>query len=177
MTQNEQNEVTPIISEKNKPNVLYKNFKFYRKTVTKNKIIWYCINKHCNGKLHTTTDHLIIKDTPHNHESLSMEEIKILNQKIKIKQMAVGSSLKPSSILSNIYSHLDQSERQMLPKTRSIKNQISYLRKPFIHFTYDTNDDIPNELKTTLSGAKFLIYDSGIFDTNRILVFSDGNLF
>ncbi|KAG0439579.1 hypothetical protein DMUE_2334 [Dictyocoela muelleri] len=57
-----------------------------------------------------------------------------------------------------------------LSKKQSLQKLIT--RRRYNHFNhYIMTSDIPDELKNTISGEKFLQYDSGVNDDKRILIF------
>jgi hypothetical protein len=55
--------------------------------------------------------------------------------------------------------------------TKYLQEKIRKHRKSN-NYTFSANSDIPDKIKTTLTGADFLLYDTGFNDENRINVFN-----
>ncbi|KAG0428611.1 hypothetical protein DMUE_5809, partial [Dictyocoela muelleri] len=123
-------------------------------------------NRNCRGVLVTINDNFI-REKDHNHDAnYDVNEAEYLRFKclersintserdIIITEIGVASS----SVLNN------------LPEPRNLIDKITRHRKK-VNFV-PINDDIPEIIKYTFSSEKFLIYDSGDSNNNRILIFS-----
>ncbi|KAG0438317.1 hypothetical protein DMUE_3163 [Dictyocoela muelleri] len=84
--------------------------------------------------------------------------------------MANNSCLNNKQIISEIFKNLDESEISFFSKQKSLNRTIFNVRQKILN-NYDNTDDIPEELKLSINGGKFLHYDSGCLDSERLLIF------
>ncbi|KAG0421398.1 hypothetical protein DMUE_6294, partial [Dictyocoela muelleri] len=108
----------------------------------------------------------------HECESLKPAEIKAIISLNEIKRMAKETYLNNKEIISEVNKDLDISEMSQLRQISTINRIINNIRDKKI-INYDNTDDIPIELKSTISGHKFLQHDSWVNDPERILIFAN----
>ena len=92
----------------------------------------------------------------------------------KMKDRALNSEDSTRCILASGLELMNDSSISVLPKFDSIKRTIRRQKACTEKFDISTSAEniiIPDKFKLTLKGQQFLLYDSGIHDTNRILVF------
>jgi hypothetical protein len=158
-----------IHSNRNNDKVAYDGYFYNKKEEKDNKIRWRCNKKHCKSYLYTDINYNFITLTEHNHES----------DEAKYNLVLLNSKLKENVINS------DEPIRNIIAKTVNFKPFFNFVpfnyvstRKTLVrfknkqNFTYSKDYDIPKELTMTKSRKQFLLYDSGIDDDKRILIFA-----
>ncbi|KAF6207003.1 hypothetical protein GE061_018240 [Apolygus lucorum] len=79
-----------LISEKGKPHVVYKSFKFRRDREVTRGISWRCVEKSCRGRIYTNaSSDVVVDDTNavHDHEIRALTVRQKLSNSLKIKAM------------------------------------------------------------------------------------------
>ncbi|KAG0432143.1 hypothetical protein DMUE_5515 [Dictyocoela muelleri] len=156
---------------KNKEYVLYLKYYYYFQNKNNTITTCNCSKRPCEEKLKREGD--IVKYTDESkHECISLtpSEIKRIIGMKKMKNMANNSCLNNKQIISEIFKNLDESEIASLFKQKSLNRTIFNERQMILN-NYDNTDDIPEELKLSINCGKFLHYDSGCLDSERLLIF------
>ena len=145
----------------------------------------YCVCEKrgiCNARINTTQEGIVIKPTgfseivsSHSY-GLDPGRSQMLKAYQSMKECAPNSGEKLLLILSKGISKLDETTIITLPRLDSIKRTIRR------HKCLDEDSSInqasaaeliiPDIYRITLKGELLLIYDSGIGDSNRMLIFS-----
>ncbi|KAG0436613.1 hypothetical protein DMUE_4133, partial [Dictyocoela muelleri] len=125
----------------------------------------------CKGKL-KTEGLSIIKYDEFEHECipLTQTEIKKIIGINKIKTMAEKTCLNNKQIISEAFKDYEASEIASFSNQRSLNRMIKNIRDKTL-ISFDDTDDIPDELKITISGHNFLQYDGGVNNASRFLLF------
>ena len=93
-----------------------------------------------------------------------------------MKECALNSGEKPRLILSKGITKLDETSIIALPRLDSVKRTIRRHKcldeDTSINQASAAEMIIPDKYRITLKGELFLVYDSGIGDSNRMLIFS-----
>lgn len=103
--------------------------------------------------------------------------LKVLKTQHNMKKKAIESNDSPQNIISEVASTASDSTAARLPAIRSMKRGITRHRQIKDHprepLPRSINDlVIPENLKKTIKGYQFLLYDSGPESCpNRILIF------
>ncbi|CAI6355464.1 unnamed protein product [Macrosiphum euphorbiae] len=98
-----------ILSERRKELILYKNYKFSCKNLTKNGRKWRCTEKTCNAKLYVNEVKTTIlkEETEHNHLPYKNVQRQLisnqLTNKYLLKNQQMISKLKTYQIYDKIY--------------------------------------------------------------------------
>ncbi|KAG0439909.1 hypothetical protein DMUE_2118 [Dictyocoela muelleri] len=94
--------------------------------------------------------------------------------KSKIRNLAKQTCLNNSEIISEVFKNLDSSEIARFPKRMSFNRMILNARDLSIN-SFDGVDDIPESLKLNITGKRFLQYDSGLLDKERLIIFRNSD--
>ncbi|KAI6649667.1 hypothetical protein LOD99_6671 [Oopsacas minuta] len=114
---------------------------------------------------------VIYSSNTHGPNPVRGEMIKGISQ---MKERALNSETNTRSILASGLGSMNESTIAALPKFDSIKRTIRRTRSSGENFDNSataTEIIIPKNYKVTSKGQQFLLYDSGIHETNRLLVF------
>ena len=135
----------------------------------------------CKARLHTIHDTVVKPvdpddiNTTHTHEP-DQSRIEMLKAYSKIKEQAKESEMSTRSILSTGMQTLHPSSMVKLPQLASVKRTIRNHKNAYDEVfktpTCAADVEIPSKFKVTISNESFLLYDSGVGDNNRILIFS-----
>ena len=141
---------------------------------------WIC-EKRATCKARITTKDGVVINPPnkseiilsHTHapEPMRVEMIKGIT---RMKDRAVSSEDTTRSILSSGLGLMTDSSISALPKLDSLKRRIRRQKSLAEKFDNSASADqiiIPEKYKLSIKGEQFLLYDSEINDTNRLLVF------
>ncbi|KAG0442562.1 hypothetical protein DMUE_0179 [Dictyocoela muelleri] len=160
-----------IKSERKNDAVIYKNhLNYLKKNKKKSSKSWKCHNKKCNYKLITDENKIFnYNDIFHTCIPLTNDEVKKIIVKNNIKKLANESYLNTKQIISHVFKNLDSAAIAKISKHRSIYRMINRVRDEKIS-NYDLINDIPSELKKTINGSKYLQYDSGVLDKDRVII-------
>jgi hypothetical protein len=71
---------------------------------------------------------------------------------------------------------LDNYQRILLPKDRSLRRNFRNTRKKGLNLKFQENYDIPKEYLVTFSGLRFVQFDSGINVDERMIICFDYSL-
>ena len=139
---------------------------------------WKCEAKKCNARVHTTnriSSVTIFKEVnEHNHPSNPTKPA-VYACLAKIKSDAAYSSLSSRALIGEALTSISSEGHSILVSLSSISRTIRNRRKQSMQappIPKSRNGySIPENFKFLASGEPFLLYDSGICDINRILVF------
>ncbi|KAG0437924.1 hypothetical protein DMUE_3408 [Dictyocoela muelleri] len=153
-----------VKTERKNDVLIYKNHLYYFKKIKTSSKIWKCHNKKCNCKLITDEEKILNeKEIFHTCIPLTNDDVQKIIVKNNIKKLAKESYLNTKQIISEVFKNLDSAEISKISKQRSIYIMINRVRYK-IFFNYDSTNDIPSEIKTTINSTKYLQHDSGVLD-------------
>ena len=157
-----------ISSKRGKPKLNYNGYPYNQKTVFVNRIFWRCNKDGCTGKIYTDRSNNFISSSEHNHSKLEKDECELILLAMKDRSLLTSETARLISLsaLENVDNSVVVSH-----SPKYYKDQITKFRKRNL-FTLQEGEDIPEEIKYTVSGARFLLYDSGVRDLERIVIFS-----
>lgn len=156
-----------IVSNKGRQKIAFEGYFYNYKEITMGKIIWRCNKRGCTSLLKTNVAYLLLEITEHNHLQDDLKFNRVLFA-AAAKKRALDTSETARDIVYNISKEINYSA---YIKPREIRDLVNKTRK-INDFTIDKHYDIPFELQNTSRGRKFLQFDSGMFDENRIVIFS-----
>ena len=145
------------------------------------KIYWECIQrkpKSCTARIHTKSkDHnyeIVKRINEHVHQSTkSKVDAKVAIQ--ELKEEVVKSNHPTRSLIANCLSSLDDCGRAELRNVQHLSRNVRNWKQQTLCTppipSERTGFVIPPEFQNLDSGEKFLQYDSGSNDENRILLF------
>ena len=144
---------------------------------------WVCEKRGlCNARINTTQEGIVIKPTgvseiisSHSHGPVPGRS-QMLKAYQSMKECASNSGEKPRLILSKGIAKLDETSLIALPRLDSVKRTIRRHKcldqETSVNQASAAEMIIPDKYRITLKGELFLIHDSGIGDSNRMLIFS-----
>jgi hypothetical protein len=154
-------------------NTFIKDFPYGEKTY------WKCTeNKKagCRCRLHTQADEIVRTVGEHNHLPV---KVSILSRQCRNEisdraRVAIAES--PAAVVASAVASISEAVQGALPIEQNLKRLVKRARR-LNESVYPTNPTsraqivIPEQLKKTLKNSNFILYDSGIGDANRIIIF------
>ena len=175
-------EIVKTTKAKNKVNLQGFLYTLNRVSAAGNQY-WVC-EKHwlCNARINTAQGGIVIKPTEvseivssHSHGP-DPGRSQMLKDYQSMKECASNSGEKPWLILSKCITNLDEASIIALPRLDSVKRTIRRHKcldeDTSINQASAAEMIIPDKYRITLKSELFLIYDSGIGDSNRMLIYS-----
>ena len=145
------------------------------------KEYWRCENRKTCGVRVTTCSqdsnkiNILHRSKPHDHSSdVDVLESRIAVQEIK-RTASIETSVPPRELIAREVCKLDSTAKASLPTLNVIRESVRCRRRKVNNLPINPisrcDFEIPVEYKT-IEGSKFLQYDSGINEMNRILIFA-----
>jgi len=168
---------TATQSTRNGLNLCHEGYMYFKKVTRPDKIWWKCVKNtsdQCRGAISTDLNHGNIQPggIPHNHLPC-VEKVEVVKVRVAMKRRAGATRENPGQIYQDELIDLPAGARPYMPQPdvvkRTLCNQRPALRDPA---GLDQLGPLPDNLRTTVGGEPFLIYDNGANNRNRVLVFS-----
>ncbi|KAG0437106.1 hypothetical protein DMUE_3879 [Dictyocoela muelleri] len=155
-------------SQRNKEIILCEDFIFYfDKEIQNENKRWIYIVRTCTGFLIRDISNTIVKMKFHNHD-VDLEKVEKLKIKNKIRYYSENNNIKLKNAVNEVLNDVKYVNFGQLQKEKSIRDMIT--KGINIGIKVSSPDDIPKSLKF-FKDERFLRYDTGYDDTNRILIF------
>ncbi|KAE9522760.1 hypothetical protein AGLY_016869 [Aphis glycines] len=168
-------------SSKAKDLLVYLGCIFEKNYLKKEKTYWKCIRYNTDksrGRTHTKNSEVTFHNDDHNHTP-NAEEIGVKKCISQIKEMSNQSESTPQQIIAQMSCSSTAVSAAALPTINSMEKMIQRIRHR--KNAPPANPAVLSELiifesyNITLDYEQFLLYDSGVDDNNRILLFSTKN--
>lgn len=176
-----------IKSSRGKDKATIQGFAYTLAKSSEDVLIWLCVKRgECKARIHTKNNvvikPLLINDLHYSHshgsDPIRIEMLKGYNN---IKERASKSEESTRLILSYGIDEMSSSSIAKLPSIESVKRRIrQYKSKSNVIFSNSTcvsEIEIPQQYTVTANEEPFLLFDSGVGDNNRIIVFSTPKFF
>lgn len=159
-------------SQRGKPLIIFDGniFNFMELTASGKK--YRCQNRACNAVLVVSSEESILLRPVHKNHSDPAAKIQKLKANEKFKKMAKESNQVARDIIIDVTKNLDDVELSKISKFKVSRDMIQRIRRKYRQYFDPLVEDIPNAYKLDLQGNRFLLYDSGIYDKTRIIIFS-----
>jgi hypothetical protein len=165
-----------IKSSKNKDQLLLDAYRYRR--ANKSQVLWRCCRNDCAGRVRfdgieyaKVTDHV---HAPNPEETISMEF------RSNITSGATTSHDPPRRIIHQALLNVNKNDGSAVPNYSSSQRTFERKRKkqdlPLPRSTSFNDIFIPDELKVTNGGDRFLLYDNEDSDHRMIILSSDNDL-
>lgn len=143
----------------------------YNKDVKlKDRTRWRCVDRKCIGVLILDKDSTVSCVSTHIHAPDIYKTNSIISSNTMYER-AKTTNEHPIEIITKETSKMAPAEIRYLPKPKSVVCRMSKQRNKIIGYTKKDFDDIPDSLKVALNGDKFLQWDTGFYDLNRMIIF------
>lgn len=149
----------------------------YQKELANGVESWECEQrrrKTCKAKVRLQNDQIIHRFNDHTHAP-NQTKVDVAKIRADMKRTAVTSADTPQRILSTGLANANPAVAVNLPKMDNMRRTIRRYREgqglPNDPQSRATIPVIPNDLQLTSDGNRFLLYDSGVGDINRIIIF------
>jgi hypothetical protein len=164
-----------IESKRGKPISIHRGYIYNLDRIgLKNNYRWRCKIRNCRGLLLTNEKDEIINMINHDHNAcVDACNAVILRYEIKKKAEKTNSSF--TEILTSTVKNCEDATIIKHPKVNSIRDNVNKIRNKNNNFIPKKFDDFPDVLRVTLTGKQFLLHDSGITKSNRLVIFSSEN--
>ena len=169
--------LTYVKSQRGKDKLHYDGFTYlFHKTLADDSILWRCEKRgQCRGSLTTMNEEVVRNHQDHNHapNQLRREEIEMHN---RLKRSAEESQETTQQILTAALATVDDQTVARLPRIdhmrRNIRRQRHAVQEILPQPASAQDMVIPDAYQTTSQGERFLQYDSGRGDPQRMLIYS-----
>lgn len=167
-------------SEKGKKMLLVEGFVYYRDKVNNEKTYWKCksSSNFCNSRVQTVNDEILKTVGAHNHsaDAAQINASKIVNE---MKNRSKNSFDTPHQIVSSSACNIPVEVGPKLPSVSSIKKTLRRSRNmesecKNTNLLSSKDLILPTSYTLTSKEENFLLYDSGVTDDERMLVFGTG---
>ena len=165
-----------IKTNKNGELLIHEGYGYIRHRALKDNITksWKCMDKTCNGRLHTVGSEVVII-TEHSHFP-DPAEIEKRKFRSNLKQRAVIADEVPRQTILACQRQITREAAVAIPlyaANQRCVNRQRQARRPQMAEPFKlTGFTIPEALQKTYSGEQFLYHDSGSENPNRIIVFA-----
>ena len=163
------------MTNKNNEMLVYDAYAFFKhRILTDTSVSWQCVLSECNGSVRTFQDHVtIINNYSHFTDPADIEKLKF---RTALKTRAVVADEPPSQTVLSVQTDINREITAVIPSYSANQRTISRVEKenrPRMQETQSLTDfNLPELLKVTHSGERFLHFGSGPNDTKRIMVFT-----
>ena len=145
------------------------------------KCYWKCDNRKCKGRIITSSDDRILKQTAHNMHGPDIPKIEVQHSMARIREAASKTQEAPSKILNKeLAKDLPAEFRGYWPKEPTMKRSIQRQRRKFIpELPKSLNDlTIPEAWQKSSKGDQWLLCDIRFEEgSERVIIFcTDENL-
>lgn len=160
-----------IESNRGKCIVIFEGYIYHEHSTSGAAVRYRCCDRSCKGAITISNRADIVVTAGHNHQSDPvLVEKRLFN--FKIKERAKKTEEKAQTIITKVTNQLEGNAVRGLPQFKSVVDKIAKVRNRNGIFTVGMNADIPPELHHDLRNNLFFRFDSGVNDTDRIVIFS-----
>ena len=154
------------------------NFIYRQEREYGGKVYWKCVEKNCKARVHTrrNIEEISICKTVSEHTHPANPSKPKMQERIaQMKENALKSQVASRSLIGAACEELENEGRSLMPSTSTLSRNIRRWRQkeekappiPKTRIGYV----IPEEFACLQNGERFLLYDSGMEDENRMLIF------
>ena len=165
---------------KNEPKLIDGGYLYTRQKDLANGVVsWECEQRKrgtCKARLKILNGQIIDRVNDHTHAP-NQTKVEVVKARNVMKRRAETSVDAPQRIISEGLAQVSPAVAVNLPRIENIRRTIRRYREnnPDLPANPQNRAQIPvlpNELQTTTDGNNFLLYDSGVGDANRIIMFA-----
>lgn len=167
-----------LVSSRGQNKLGYNGFIYRKDKATQTTISWLCEVKGCKGRLSTTLEYERDRNcTERGEHSHAPQPAKVSEEivKGKISKAAEASHDPPRRILQDAIASLPDEVAARIGSGEKLKRTISRKRKAKGDYPPPPQSAesliIPESLCSTFTGDNFILYDSGLGDENRVIIF------
>ncbi|KAF9744819.1 hypothetical protein NGRA_3568 [Nosema granulosis] len=157
-----------IESNRGGQKIAYKGYFYNFKEDLNDCVIWRCNSRGCNAVLETNFTYDLVDIGVHSHLKDEIKYNRVLLIQ-KAKKRALVSSESTRNIVLNV---LKNNKELHVPLDLKRFNSMVSKERKSNNFTEVKGYDIPMELQVTENNKRFLFYDSGMEDKNRVVIFT-----
>ena len=169
-----------ITTEKGRRKIIRNGYMYtYQKGLANMVTSWECVARRsgmCNAKIKLSeNDEFLAETNEHTHppNPIQCEVVKV---KSGIKRLAENSIHPSQQILAEETAGISEGAAINLPSINTLRRNIRSIRQendiPPLPINIGAILVIPQEYQTTVNREQFLVYDSGVGDIERILIFA-----
>ena len=162
-----------LMTNKNNEMLVYDAYAYFKhRILTDTSISWRCVLSKCNGRVRTFQDNVtIINDHSHFPDPADIEKRKF---RTALKTRAVVSDEPPRQTILSVQRDINRETAAVIPSysanQRTI-NRVKQEKRPRMQEPQSLTDfELPELLKVTHSGERFLHFDSGPNDTKNVKI-------
>jgi len=164
-----------FLSQRQKENILYDGYKLRKdKILADGSTSWRCSKRHCSGRIKVNQTNEVIIVTEHNHAP-DPEGNAASKVVATIRHLAVNTMEKPRQIIQQSTTGISTNVASYLPSFMACQRTIQRQRKqcaiPFHPVNSLADIVISKQLQQTTRNDNFVLWDFGVDDNKRILMF------
>ena len=168
-----------VASQKSKPKILHNGYIYvYQKELANEVSSYECELRrkgHCKAKIQVDLGDEIVGEVNEHTHPPSQVKVEIAKVKSSIRNQAETSREPPQNIVANELATISAAAAAILPRISHLKRTIRNQRKedqPINPIARAAIPVLPMQYQETLNGERFLLFDSGPGDENRLLIFA-----
>lgn len=161
-----------IESQRKRKILLCEGYTYHSDKQTKSGHSWRCTLRGCSGRIVVnSTSYTVIKRTSHCHEPSKEKEVKAkVNEIINKKITTTNDDFE--DLIKEVFAQFTNGEIEAIGRYESLRDNFKRKKRKVFIDQIKEYEDIPECLKVTNNNEKFLFYDSGINNPDRILIYS-----
>ncbi len=168
-----------ITSTKGKPMLIDRGYLYVRqKDLANNAVSWECTERRkmvCKAKLKIQNDAIIDRVNDHTHAP-NQTKVAVAEVRATMKRRAETTLDAPHRIISEGLAHASAAVAVNIPRMENIRRAVRRYRDGNAGLPANPRNRagipaIPNNLAITTNGDRFLLFDSGAGDANRLIMF------
>lgn len=163
-------EIQNIIGKRRNTIIEYDGCIFNMNKIQNSAVRWGCEYWKCKAFILVLYSGVIENTPSHNHERNGKDSKKIEFHS-SIKKKALEFSEWPFVIFRKNWKNQKMIKKDLNIKYKSVRDRIQRIRNKNLDIIYPTLVYIAEELMYDSNGDRFLLYDSGLEDNNRFLIF------
>ena len=149
-------------------NVAYQGYMYSLRKQWETYSIWRCVSRKCSGTVKIIGDTLVLLKS-HSHESDTIKVKNVVLQS-KMKDRALKTAETPNIILNSFYKGKNQSLMATTTKKKNLIDGLTRIRRA--KGIRIEKNMLPDYMRKTSNGEKFLLVESKAELTGRILIYA-----
>lgn len=163
-------------TERGKDMLIYDGYLYIQEKVTVDKTIWKCrewYKQRCRGRVHVS-ENRIFKSVSHNHVP-DAGKVAVAKAVSKLKQKTSTTHLATKILAADTFAEIPEAAVGQAPALKNLKRTIQRCRNQVSGHPPNPRNVcelvLAEPYTSTKDGQRFLLYDSGMLSSNRIIIF------
>lgn len=172
------------VTERGKPMLIKDGYTYlFQKTLANEVQSYECVLRRkgqCKAKVKLSADNEFLNQLNDHTHPPSQTKVEATKVKAKVKERASTSNETPQQVLAAELQNVTEAAIVSLPCLNNVRRNIRRQREnnndmPPIPASREDMPVLPDDFQRTERGDRFLLFDSGVGDVNRIIIFATDN--